>query len=365
MKRGSLIVATLLLLMFSATGFAQEPDHMFFMPAQAGPPSGGNVFFQKSSNGAPGMVAFGGTEFLMEGRRVKSAPFSAESITETVQTLGDGNRIRNTSSTKIYRDSEGRTRREVGPGAQAMALLPFPGDKASHPEVMISDPVAGVSYVLDIKARRATKLPGSHMFQAGHVTVDTFDYGFGVGQVITRGSGQPGRQVIVRTPGSGEVTTESLGTQTIQGVEAQGRRVTTTIPTGKIGNEQPIVTTDETWYSPKLQRVVLSKRHDPRFGDTTFRLANIDQSEPSPSLFQVPSDFTVTDTKTEMERFRKEWQANGAEMQRFRKEWQGKNAKMQRMLKDMPKVDMEQLRKQLQEQQEQIERMMKELPNGK
>ena len=90
-----------------------------------------------------------------------------------------------------------------------------------------------------------------------------------------------------------EVNQEQLGSQTIEGVVAEGTRVTFTIPAGKIGNERPIVTVNERWYSPELQTIVLSKNSDPRMGETTYRLTNIDRSEPDPSLFQVPADYKV------------------------------------------------------------------------
>jgi hypothetical protein len=93
--------------------------------------------------------------------------------------------------------------------------------------------------------------------------------------------------------GEAEVNQEQLGTQTIEGVAAEGTRVTFTIPAGKIGNDRPIVTVNERWYSPELQTVVLTKNSDPRMGETTYRLTNIDRSEPDPSLFQVPADYTV------------------------------------------------------------------------
>jgi hypothetical protein len=93
--------------------------------------------------------------------------------------------------------------------------------------------------------------------------------------------------------GQGEVNRESLGTQTIEGVQAEGTRITFTIPAGKIGNERPIVTVNERWYSPELQAVVMSKNLDPRTGDTIYRLTNISRSEPDASLFQVPADYTI------------------------------------------------------------------------
>jgi hypothetical protein len=74
-----------------------------------------------------------------------------------------------------------------------------------------------------------------------------------------------------------------------------GTRSTQTIPVGKIGNDRPIVITTEVWTSPDLKTTVLSKRSDPRMGDQTFKLTNIQRSEPDPSLFTVPSDFKTTE----------------------------------------------------------------------
>ena len=90
-----------------------------------------------------------------------------------------------------------------------------------------------------------------------------------------------------------EVVTTSLGTQTIGGVSAEGTRYTRTIPVGEIGNAKPIVIVTERWYSPDLQMVVMTKRSDPRSGDSTFQMTNIQRQEPAATLFQVPSDYTV------------------------------------------------------------------------
>jgi hypothetical protein len=98
---------------------------------------------------------------------------------------------------------------------------------------------------------------------------------------------------VVAWPSDAEVNQESLGTQSIEGVMAEGTRVTLTIAAGKIGNERPIVTVNERWYSQELQTAVLTKNSDPRMGETTYRLTNINRSEPDPSLFQVPADYTI------------------------------------------------------------------------
>src|SRR5260370_17618633 len=93
---------------------------------------------------------------------------------------------------------------------------------------------------------------------------------------------------------NGNLKKEDLGTQTIAGVSAQGTRITHTIPVGQMGNEKPIIIVSEHWYSNDLQMVVMSKRSDPRFGDTTYTLMNIQKSEPNAALLQVPSDYKVT-----------------------------------------------------------------------
>ena len=94
---------------------------------------------------------------------------------------------------------------------------------------------------------------------------------------------------------AGEVSTEDLGTQVMEGVQVTGTRSTQTIPVGKIGNDRPIVITTEVWTSADLKTTVLSKRSDPRMSDQTFKLTNIQRSEPDPSLFTVPSDFKITE----------------------------------------------------------------------
>ena len=81
----------------------------------------------------------------------------------------------------------------------------------------------------------------------------------------------------------------------MNGITAEGKKITHTIPAGEMGNAQPITSTIETWYSPDLQVVVQSTRIDPRLGTSSYNLTNIQRSEPAATLFQVPSDYTVQD----------------------------------------------------------------------
>jgi hypothetical protein len=95
----------------------------------------------------------------------------------------------------------------------------------------------------------------------------------------------------------GTLKKDDLGTQTINGISAQGTRFTRTIPAGQIGNNKAIVITNERWYSPDLQVVVKSVHSDPRQGQSTYTLTTIQRQEPAASLFTVPSDYTVQQGK--------------------------------------------------------------------
>ena len=100
----------------------------------------------------------------------------------------------------------------------------------------------------------------------------------------------------VSGPAPNSPAVEQLGTKVVEGVQAEGTRTTLTIPAGQIGNDQPIQIVDEVWRSPELQVIVHSEHSDPRMGSTKYSLQNISRSDPSPTLFQVPADYTVKDS---------------------------------------------------------------------
>jgi hypothetical protein len=212
-----------------------------------------------------------GFEGMHGGKVVTGVPFSAVAVSESAQTLADGNHIARKTQTNLYRDSQGRFRKEVT--FTAVGPLATSGQPKSF--VFINDPVAGSNFILHPGEKTAEKMgtPFSNMKDAIKGKMEHHHQ-----QAIAEGS----------------LKKEDLGTQMIAGVSAQGTRVTHTIPVGQIGNEKAITIVSEHWYSNDLQIVVMSKRSDPRFGDTTYTLTNIQRSEPNPSLFQVPSDYTVT-----------------------------------------------------------------------
>jgi len=240
---------------------------------------------------APGGARFLGAEAGMPGRVVKNAPYSADVVTETTQTLADGNHIRQSSAAKIYRDTEGRTRRE-----QSLNTLGGLAPSSNSTQVVfINDPVAGFNFALNPQSRTATKSAWARLGRGGQAQ--------GSNQPMARLRQQQsadGSAAIAGRRGRGaanrqNVKTESLGRQTIEGVAADGTRTIMTIAAGQWGNEQPIQIVTERWYSADLQTVVLSKRTDPRMGETVSKLANVSRSEPPSSLFEPPADYKVTE----------------------------------------------------------------------
>jgi hypothetical protein len=229
---------------------------------------------------------------------IAGAPYSAQAVTQRVQMLADGNRIEQSTSGSVARDSQGRVRRDE-------ALPGLSGSNGDAPHlVMIEDPVAGVHWTLDAQTKTAVKMPSARTkvlpvkpgVSGAPVPPppgpeDTFFF-----TAAAPGPG-PGVHIISKSEISpdSKVNKTDLGTQNIEGVAAQGTRITRTIPAGTIGNDLPIVITTETWYSPELKVLVFSKTNDPRMGETTYKLTDIQRAEPAASLFQVPDDYTIRD----------------------------------------------------------------------
>jgi hypothetical protein len=249
----------------------------------------------------------------VEGRVTPNAPYSAEAIADSTQALADGNRINRKSVTRVYRDGEGRTRREEIDESGAIV------------SVSIVDPVAHVTYMLNPASRTAYRDPVRIAMPEGAV-------GGGRGAVRRSPDGAsgtpaevqermkvtaeelamvraaspvpppppppplPGERAMIERSGAGAIAREDLGSQTMEGVNATGSRSTTTIPAGAIGNVQPIKIVAEQWFSPDLQVLVMTKYSDPRSGETTYRLQNIVRAEPDRSLFTVPPDYTLKES---------------------------------------------------------------------
>lgn len=212
------------------------------------------------------------------GDPVENAPYSAEIVNEVLQDLPDGNRIERRTTGTVARDSRGRVRREH----QLGAIGPVVPDGDAR-MVTISDPVARLHYSLDPTRRAAirSRPPRVRTHIEGRPGTMIFNKRVG-----------PEMGLDVRAePEAPDVQTEQLGTKEYEGVRAEGTRTIATLPAGAIGNVRPIEIVSERWYSPELRVVVFSRRADPRFGETIYRLTNITRAEPDASLFQVPADY--------------------------------------------------------------------------
>jgi hypothetical protein len=249
------------------TAGAQEPP--------PGPPPHGELAGPGGPEGPIGprmeLLGFGDVH---EGKVVTGVPYSAVGVTETKQTLSDGNVIDRKTQSTVYRDSQGRTRRETTfTGAGPLAASGQP-----RTLIMIHDPVAGTAYVLHAENKTAEQLPVHHgPANANNAPNLQNRFEAHIQQEIANGT----------------LKKEDLGTQTIDGVSAQGTRYTHIIAAGQIGNTSAISVVNEQWYSPELQVIVKSTRTDPRTGTVTYTLTNIQRTEPAASLFTVPSEYSV------------------------------------------------------------------------
>jgi hypothetical protein len=284
----------------------------------------------------------GGTINVGGRHTVKNAPYSAEMVNERTQVLADGNQISNRRVTMSYRDSQGRTRVENR------------DDKGELASIMIQDPAAGVTYALNPRNKTAIKMTrfdfgpalaeglagseaGRSAAEAGHAAAE---HGRAAAEAarmrieqlrkegklptVERRRTADGEEIVIKrveiNDGKGETrherrfeidqvlagafadrkwsgnsTAKDLGTRDVDGVKAQGKLVTYEIPAGAIGNRNPIVVSDEHWYSPDLQVTVYTKHSDPRSGEVVYRLEKIKRDEPQAALFTVPTDYTVKD----------------------------------------------------------------------
>jgi TonB family protein len=361
---------------------------------------------------AQGWMTHGGQEFGLgsgafdffsfgmsfDTREVKGSPYSAESVSETVQTLADGNRIVQRTEGRLYRDGQGRTRQE--------RTFRQGGSNTEKQMISIYDPVAGAMFTLDPQTRTASKMnifkrtsmtgsAGQGPAMTGATTVTATDVatagapkkisvsggvlqgtaihkvqppyppiakaarasgavqvqvgvneaGYVIDATVLSGhpllreaaveaakqwqfkptelGGTPvkvqgvltfnftleeesalplaGRSPMIATGATGgsaqgiriSTNVEKLGTRVVEGVECEGTRSVATLPAGAIGNESPIQTITESWYSNDLKMTIMTKRSDPRFGESTYRVTNIVRAEPDGALFQVPNDYTV------------------------------------------------------------------------
>jgi hypothetical protein len=282
------------------------------------------------------------------GGLVKNAPYSAQTVTERQQNLTDGNQIADRHTSMVYRDSAGRTRHEVADAKGEIKVINIHDPVAGVNWILKPQDRTAMKIARPAEAARLAARHGSEagrkaaeeararieqMRKDGTMpTVERHKLADGKEEIIVkrvvRADGGPAegiaqdvrvqvskameangpamRDIQARlaplTAGAfgdmkwaSKATTKDLGTRDFNGIKAEGKLRSYEIPAGEIGNRNPIVVSDETWYSPDLQVTVYTKHSDPRSGDTVFHLDSLKREEPAASLFSVPADYTVKD----------------------------------------------------------------------
>lgn len=218
------------------------------------------------------------------------APYSAETVMETAQTLGDGNRISRKTTGRVYRDGSGRVRREED-------------QKDGSVSISIVDPIAGVSYVLDPNARIAWKTSTNAVVTLMKTVADSeqqraeIEKAMAEKKLAMARSGGAGAGTMVAARRMFDKMPEGeLEHRTIDGLAVEGRSASKTIPAGEIGNQRPITIVNEEWRSPELKVLVMTHHSDPRSGESTYQLTNIVRGEPDATLFVVPAGYEIRET---------------------------------------------------------------------
>lgn len=232
-----------------------------------------SVLAQEPSRGPDG-----GTSLRVSGVEVlpiPGKPFSAKSSTQWIRTLEDGSTVRLRLEARIARDSQGRVYRERHHFVPENSSGPSP----LH-EIHIYDPVDRTQMLCNGRTYRCI---------LSEYRPRTFF------ETAPEGESNGGARNLTR---------ERLGTDTIDGIFVTGTRETVTVSPGAAGNERPLVSTREFWYSDELQTNLAVTRVDPETGTQIIRLSDVSRTEPDTHLWEVPIGFTVRDVRTAAQRRR-------------------------------------------------------------
>jgi hypothetical protein len=249
----------------------------------------------------PQQQTLGGNQSVVAAimQPVTGRPYQAEQVSRSVQTLSDGTVLTHETKGMIARDTDGRIRedlyivhsgqvngREMDLSLQSATV----GDPVTHTTLIWTGGLSKIATLMQFPA-----LP-------------TYPSGIAVGGVL--GSAPPPPPVKLVAPPKpapvvvsalppgwtkDQVRTEELGQQSLEGLLVTGKRTTTTIPIGKVGNDRPFDVIHEEWRSPELNITVKTLDKDPRTGVQTMELHNLVRTEPDAALFHAPVGYEVKD----------------------------------------------------------------------
>lgn len=202
---------------------------------------------------------------------IPGSPFSATEEVSIISAATNGSAFQRKSSALIARDSRGRIHNE----SRVNVPLTFTRDPQLI-SFMVYDPYRQMSTFMN---------PYTHI--AREITF-----------ARAAGTAPPNNWAQHQSPstlGDPNIRLDDLGTSMMEGLEVHGYRRTATLPQKISGTAQPIVVTDEYWYSEDLHINLLEKHADPRTGELTVRLTKLIRVEPPSNLFDVPFDYKVVD----------------------------------------------------------------------
>jgi hypothetical protein len=216
-------------------------------------------------------------------------PYTAEFKVTQVQTLANGTTITHESKNIMAHDSAGRFMSSSTRESPGMTGQPFTSGSAR-------DPVASTNTHWNSQTKTAivVRYPpkdqqhGCWSSEAGNYTAAYDGSQLALPSTAAAQISGSHAQALQRRS-----TTEDLGTINILGIEGHGIRITTTIPAGQVGNDQPIIVTNETWGAKGLGFALRTVTDDPRSGTTTNELVNLTRGDPDPALFQPPEGYEV------------------------------------------------------------------------
>lgn len=199
---------------------------------------------------------------------ISGKPFSAKSRTEWTRQLQDGSTLQLHLTANLARDSQGRVYRE------RRSFMPgLSNEETRLTQIMIFDPVAQSQTICTVALHKCVVSNYHPRTNFREMPAGSFD---------------GGRRYLNR---------ESLGSNTMDGLDVTGTRETITVSPGTVGNEKPLVSIREFWYSAELQTNLAVTRKLPIDGLQVVQLSDVNTGEPAPELFQAPAGFVIEDTR--------------------------------------------------------------------
>jgi hypothetical protein len=213
-------------------------------------------------------LSAGASPSIFQAAPVTGEPFSAVWTKETIKTLPDGSHITHHGHHQVYRDAEGRVRLE-------MRLTNGKDGKPEEKLIFVMDPV-GHTMTTWIEGAPEAK----HIASVIKLPADLKPHA----EPVTNENSSRPKPIITR---------KDLGSDIVDNLPAHGVLVTTVVPIGRSGNDQPITKTHEVWVSDDLKLVLKQKYLDPREGERDIQLTKLSTTPPDPALFTAPKGYEV------------------------------------------------------------------------